>query len=247
MSEQTIKTKAIVVRVSKSGESDSMLTLLSPDMGRLTVLAKGARSLRHKSRGSAQPLCYSSFVLKKLREDFYTLVSAEVIEPFSPLAENVEALSYGIYFAALCTMCTQGSDCAAEISLLLNSLYVLSRKPENAPVIKAAYEIKLCALCGIMPDFTPDCPCGSGGAFFSVSNGEVRCALHREDGVPISPAALRLACYISESSLKDALYATASSDAAFSLWRVTEEFLSYLLGKLPDSLSYLHSIIMPRR
>lgn len=246
MSETTIKTKAIAVRVNKSGENDCMLTLLSPDMGRMTVLAKGARSLRHKSRGSVQPLCYSDFVLKRLRDDFYTLVSAEVIEPFAPLAENVEALSYGIYFAALCTMCVRAEDCAQELSLLLNSLYVLSKRPERAPVIKAAYEIKLCALCGIMPDFTEDCPCGGKGAYFSASNGEVRCALHRDDGIPIPPAALRLACYISEGTIKDALYCEAPNDAAFSLWRVTEEFLSYHLGKLPDSLGYLHGIIRPR-
>ena len=64
MSENTVKINAIVVKSSQSGENDRLLTLLSPEMGKLTVMAKGIRSLKHQSRNACAMLCYSSFVLK---------------------------------------------------------------------------------------------------------------------------------------------------------------------------------------
>ena len=45
MAENTVKINAIVAKSVQSGENDRTLTLLSPEMGKLTVVAKGVRSL----------------------------------------------------------------------------------------------------------------------------------------------------------------------------------------------------------
>lgn len=244
MSESAIKINAIVVKSSQSGENDRVLTLLSPEMGQLTVMAKGVRSLRHKSRSSVMPLSYSSFVLKKIKDGFYSLTSADLIESFRELSENVELLSYGAYFASLCRMCIQsGTEASEEVRLLLNTLYVLCRREDAAPLIKVVFELKLMELCGIMPEFSPECPCGEKGRYFSVTDGEIRCTIHREqDSIPISPSELALALYISQTTLKDALYHSCDISAAHSLSRLTEPFLRYHLGTLPESLDYLRKI-----
>ena len=107
MSENTIKVNAIVVKASQSGENDRILTLLSPEAGKLSVIAKGIRSLKHQSKSACAPLCYSSFVLKKVKDGFYSLISAELCESFRTLSEDVVLLSYGAYFAALTQMGVQ--------------------------------------------------------------------------------------------------------------------------------------------
>lgn len=242
MPDSTVKTNAVISRSYKSGENDRMLTLLSPEMGKLSVIAKGVRSLRHKSGGAVQPLCYCSFVLKRLRDGFFSLVSAECIESFPALSESVESLSYGVYFAALCEMCFPPSGAEKEVSLLLNSLYVLTKRSDAAPLVKAVFELKLAELYGIMPDFTPDCPCGAPATHFSFEDGETRCALHSGRGIKISPRALSLACYISENSLRDAFFCNGDSASAEELGKVNEEFLAYHLGNLPKSLQYLHKL-----
>ena len=68
MADNIIKTNAIVVKINQSGENDKILTLLSPEEGKLSVIAKGIRSLKHQSRNACMPLCYSSFVIKKVKD-----------------------------------------------------------------------------------------------------------------------------------------------------------------------------------
>lgn len=245
MSDDTIKLNAIVIKATKSGENDKMLTLLSQEEGKVTVLAKGLMSLKHKSKSACAPLCYSSFVLKKVKDGFYTLISAELNESFRPLSEDVVLLSYGAYFASLAEMCVQsGVSADEEVRLLLNTLYVLCKRPDDAPLIKAVFEFKIMELCGIVPEFEYECPCGNEGFFFSVSEGEVRCAEHKTpEAVSIHKAQIQLAKYITESTLKDALFCKCDKAVSSALSSVTEPFLRYHLGNLPNSLDYLHSII----
>lgn len=244
MSENTVKINAIVIRAQNSGENDKLLTLLSPEEGKLTVMAKGVRSLRHRSRSACTPLSYSSFVLKKIKDGLYSLTSADLIESFCTLSNDVELLSYGAYFAALTEMCIQsGNECLEEVRLLLNTLYVLCRRTDYCPLIKIVFELKLMELCGIMPEITKECPCGEEGTFFSVSDGEIRCAVHKtQDSIPLSKGELALLLYITESTLKDSLFASCDISLASSLSSVTEAFLRYHLGVLPKALSFLHQI-----
>lgn len=245
MAENTLKINAIVVQASQSGENDKILTLLSPEMGKLCVIAKGIRSLRHQSRNACGVLCYSSFVLKKIKDGFYSLVSAELSESFRNLSQDVVLLSYGTYFADLTRMCVQSAvDAKEEVRLLLNTLYVLCKKPGNAPLIKAVFEFKIMELCGILPEFSPECPCGGSGTHFCVSEGEVRCGEHKSpDAVLVNDAQIKICTYILESSLKDALYCEYDEKISSSLSALTEPFLAYHLGNLPNSLNYLHQIV----
>ena len=245
MSDDTIKLSAIVIKAVKSGENDKMLTLLSHEIGKITVIAKGVMSLKHKSKSACAPLCYSYFVLKKIKDGFYSLTSAELIESFRTLSEDVLLLSYGAYFASLTEMCVQGGVSAdEEVRLLLNTLYVLCKRTDEAPLIKAVFEFKIMELCGIVPDFEYECPCGIEGSFFSVSEGEVRCGEHKtQDSVQMAKVQIELAKYITESSLKDALFCKCDKRVSSSLSSVTEPFLMYHLGNLPNSLEYLHSIV----
>lgn len=245
MPEHTIKLNAIVVRSSKSGENDRILTLLSPEYGKISVIAKGVCSLKHKSRSSAVIFSYSSFVLKKLREGFYSLISAELIENFKGMTEDVVLLSYGTYFCSLCELCVnEGVSASDEVRLLLNSLHMLCVRKEAAMLIKCVYELKLCECIGLMPEICETCPCGNPASFFSVADGEVRCQIHRsDDAMAVKPSVFSLASYITQNSLKDAMYTAFVPTDAVELWALNEAFLEYHLGNLPKSLTYLHDIL----
>ena len=53
-----IRTEGIVLRVKNRNESDRLLTVLSPDLGKILILARGARQNRF--------LTYSLFAMAKL-------------------------------------------------------------------------------------------------------------------------------------------------------------------------------------
>jgi DNA repair protein RecO (recombination protein O) len=50
-----IKTEAIVLKASDYSESTRLVTLFSPDYGRIRVLAKGIRRLKSRDRGALEP------------------------------------------------------------------------------------------------------------------------------------------------------------------------------------------------
>ncbi len=245
MSTDTVKIKGIVIRSNQSGENDRILTLLSNELGRISVIAKGARSLKHKSQGAISPLCYSNFILKPIKDNLYSLTSAELIEGFHSISEDIELLSYGAYFMSLCEMGVQGGmEADEEVRLLLNTLYVLTKRSESAPLVKVVFELKLAELFGIMPEFSPECPCGEKASHFSISSSETRCSLHKEEeSFYISPRLINLAKTILEFSLKDALFIMASNEDAFNLDLIIEPFLRFHLGNLPKSLDFLHNTL----
>ena len=50
----TIETEAVVLRTLRYGEADAILALLTPGLGRVSAIAKGARSARSKQGGRLQ-------------------------------------------------------------------------------------------------------------------------------------------------------------------------------------------------
>ena len=72
-------TDGLVVREYELGEHDKMLTLLTPSYGRISVIAKGARSLKNKYMSPARLFTYANYELHR-RGDMMWLRSAEVIE-----------------------------------------------------------------------------------------------------------------------------------------------------------------------
>ena len=59
--------RGIVLRGTDTKESDKILTVLTAGMGKLTVIAKGARSRRSRVAAAVQTLAYSEMVLSESR------------------------------------------------------------------------------------------------------------------------------------------------------------------------------------
>lgn len=240
---EPVKIKGIVVNSAQMGDNDKMLTLLTKEQGVISVSARGVKSLKNKNSQAVNPLCYSQFVLNK-KGDIYSLVSADLEESFYSLRENVEALSYGVYFAQLAAYIV-GRDnmCDEEIRLLLNTLYLLSKKPERCKVLCAAFEVKICELGGIAP-YIDSCSCGEAGIYFDVFEGECTCTLHRgENSKRISDNAKAVIEYVQNATLKEALSFDTPDEVAKEVSSLIEAFLTHQLGRLPKSLDYIKKVI----
>lgn len=239
---EPLKIKGIVVNAAQWGDNDKMLTVLTRETGVISVAAKGVKSLRNKNSQAVQPLCYSDFVLSS-RGDVYSLVSADIIESFYALREDVVSLAYGVYFAQLAAF-TVGRNNAAgdEVRLLLNSLYMLCRDKERSDIIKCAFELKICEYAGFAP-YVEGCACGEEGLYFDVVQGETVCSLHRTASCKkISPPARSVFEYVQNADLKEALTFTVDTGVAREVSLLAEEFLSGQLGRLPKGLDYIKKL-----
>ena len=90
-----VKTKAIILRSRRMGETSRMATLFSEDIGKLKVTAKGARGIKSKF-GSALDLMAEVHVVCYMRDtrDIQTLSECHLLHPPPPLSNDLERFSF---------------------------------------------------------------------------------------------------------------------------------------------------------
>lgn len=169
-------TKGLILRETQYKESDKLLDVLTGDMGRLTVKARGVRRKNSKLRSGCQLLCYSELTLFE-KNGYYTVNEAEPLEMFMGLRTDIELLSLGSYFAQLLETVSDQDHVSPELlSLGLNSLYALDKLKKPQALVKAAFELRLMALSGYYPVLEGCASCGeSGTRWFCFLEGGLIC------------------------------------------------------------------------
>jgi len=81
-----VKTEALVVKVGDYSESTRLVTLFSPRWGKIRVLARGAKRLKSRERGSLEPFSrIEALVYRKDPAALGTLRESAVVETFPEL------------------------------------------------------------------------------------------------------------------------------------------------------------------
>ena len=113
----------VVIRVKDYGDHDRYLTLLTKD-GRMTLLAKGAHSLKGGQRGVSQLYTYGNFEYYRRGATLPILKGGTPIQPFYGLETDLEKLNLSAYFCDLAyQLSDEGEDVGELLRLLLNELF----------------------------------------------------------------------------------------------------------------------------
>lgn len=251
---------ALVIRESDYGENDKLLTLLTAEKGRMTVLFKGGKSLRNKNSASSQLLCYSEFTVKE-RNGFYTLSEAALIQQFFELRSSLDRFSLSQYIADVCGEISVENENGEEtLSLALNTLYMLCREDIDTDFIKAVFELRSMALNGFCPDLNA-CPlCGKHESdifYLDVMNGSLRCGdcfgsdedieLHKGEGqalliIPLSPSVLTAMRYVISAPSKRVFSFKLEESELESFCRACEKYLTNHLERGFKTLDFYKNI-----
>ena len=95
-----IVTRGIVLRETETKEADKILTLLTEDRGKVSVIARGVRRKSCRYAACAQPLVWSEWTLYQ-KGDWYYANDGSTIELFNGLRTDLDAMALGFYFAEL--------------------------------------------------------------------------------------------------------------------------------------------------
>ena len=175
-----IVTKGVVLRETETRDADKILTLLTAERGKLSVIARGVCRKGCKFAACAQPLAYSEWTLYKKGDWYYANLnpvpdckasleeelrrireSACVhVHPYGAISvgqkgeqlADLDAMALGFYLAELTeAVTTEDAPHQGLLSHLLNGLYAVSVLRKPLPLVKAAFEIKLLCLAGYEP------------------------------------------------------------------------------------------------
>ena len=121
-----ITTRGIVLRYANYRDHDRMLTILSPNYGRVDALIRGCRRPKSALMPASELFVTGEFVLF-LQNDHATLTSCQLDDTFYPLRMDPYRLTCASYMAALCAAAAQpGEDASPLYALLLKGLYYLA-------------------------------------------------------------------------------------------------------------------------
>lgn len=150
--------RGLVLRETETRETDKILTLLTAERGKLSVIARGARRKSCKFAACAQSLAWSEWTLYQ-KGDWYYASEGATLELFNGLRSDLDAMALGFYFAELTEAVTTEEAPAGELLRhLLNGLYALSALGKPPALVKPAFEMKLLCLAGYEP-LADSCAC----------------------------------------------------------------------------------------
>ncbi len=142
-----IKTKAIILRESNMGDFDKMLTMLTPDLGKISCAAKGARKPHSSMLAGTQFLSFGEYVLYRGSSASYNLNSCEPIEVFYNIRTDLDKLQYAAHIAKIVEDVTNENETSYNIlQLVLNTIYTIAETDINKDLVLSIFKIRLLSL-----------------------------------------------------------------------------------------------------
>ncbi len=199
----SIRTEALILRSVDFGESDRILHLLVPEIGRLPVIAKGARRSVRRFSGTLDLFNHVKIQVDIRRPNSLArLDQASLIDPFIAMRSESARFALGCYLLELFDRLAPERGVRTDMQRLFSfALGALRMVAERAPDLRLRTLIELRALdaLGLRPEFSRCVRCGSAPAGrspigFHVAEGGVVCdpCCAQIDGIQrVHPGTLR--------------------------------------------------------
>ncbi len=246
--ERVFRTEAVILRRQDFGEADRLLTLLTPEHGKLRAIAKGARKPTARKTGHVELYTLVDMLIARGRE-LHIVQQAETKEPFLRLREDLLRGSYAAYLVELLDRFTAEQDPGrGEFRLLVQALGWLCNE-DDPRLVARYYELRLLELAGFAPALHT-CAIGQEpleprDQFFSPADGGVVCPDHRaglDRGLPLSLTALKVLRHLQRQPWHAVRQLQVGGPLHQDLERMMHAYIGYLLEQRLQSVEFLRKL-----
>ena len=220
-----LTTQGIVLREVAYKESDKILTVLTEELGKVTVSARGSRKKGGGISAAAQMLVWSEMTLYEYRQR-WGLKEAVTNREFRGVREELDKFALASYFAELIELLAPEEVPAPDLlALLLNALYALETLDRPLSLVKAAFEMRAMCLAGYAPLMDRCALCGNPPRepCFHLREGVLHC---RTCGDSLATGVSLPLCGDSLAALKHIIYGPAKRLYSFRLDDAAQKRLS---------------------
>lgn len=175
---KSVKTNGIVITENSLGDSDKILTILTPNLGKITCVAKGAKRPKSMLMAGSQLLCFGEYILHKTN-DIYNIQSSEPIEIFYNIRVDLEKLNYVSTITKIITdVTTENQNNYNILKLYLNTLYIISESDKNLDFIMSVFKMRLLKILGYAPNVNECVTCREKENIteFSIKDNGFKCS-----------------------------------------------------------------------
>ncbi|MCR5235733.1 MAG: DNA repair protein RecO [Lachnospiraceae bacterium] len=132
-------------------EYDKRLTVLTSEMGKVTVFARGVRRQNSRFIGMTDPFAFGEFRLFA-GKSAYNLSGVDISNYFEGIRLDMEKMCYASYFADLADFSVkENMDGRGILLLLYRSLQALDTESIDNDLVRAVYELRMVMENGVYP------------------------------------------------------------------------------------------------
>lgn len=245
---RTYQTHAVVIKEAKIGEVDKIVTIYTPELGKLKAVAKGACRPGSKLGGNVEPLTYSLLMLARGR-NLDIVTQSQTIDAFPALKSDLWRMACGLYILELVDSFTvENNENRPLFDLLLNGLKWLGQ-PDNTETVLRYFELHLLDYLGYRPQLQRCVICNSSIKpvvnFFGFGQGGILCSnCSQEDPAAhsISVEALKVLRLWQRCDYATARRVVLKSELALELEQVMHGYIKYLLQREVKSIAWLEEL-----
>jgi len=248
MAPRNYQTEAIIIKKTKLGEADRVLTLYTRDRGKIQAVARGVRRPKSKMAGHLEIMTCSQVSLARGR-NLDIITGAQTIESFLRLKTDLVLASCGLYIIELVNLFTSDqSEDEAVFNLLFETLSSLQTL-DNRELLTRYFELKLLELSGYRPQLHTCIGCHQPLApvvnYFNAGIGGMlcpHCALKYSFSLEIPVSTLKVFRFIQDNDYSAVARLKINSTLAKELEVVTRHYLRYILEREVKSAAWLDSL-----
>ena len=252
--------QGVIIKQTKLGEIDKILTIYTPEFGKLKAVARGACRPKSKLGGNVEPLTHSLISLAKGR-NLDIVTQSQTINGFLALKSDLWRLACALYILELIDSFTvEGSENRPLFDLLLEILNQLSQ-PESNEIALRYFELHLLHHLGYRPQLrrcvSCDLPLKPVVNFFSPGKGGILCphcnseenrqyeqmeAISAKPSFPLSVEALKVLRLWQNCDYATAKRVKIKPELSWELEQVLLRYIEYLLQRELKSLTWLEEL-----
>ncbi|GAC1392543.1 MAG: hypothetical protein NVSMB46_08690 [Candidatus Saccharimonadales bacterium] len=147
-----ISTKGIVLTRLNYQEADRILTVLTPDKGKIGLIAKGVRRPKSKLAGGIELFCTNDVSYITSRGELHTLTSSRAIEHFEHIVKDIDHTMMAYEILKKINKITESAAGEEYYTLVERSLYALNDMSLTTEIIDLWFSMQLLDITGHTPN-----------------------------------------------------------------------------------------------
>jgi DNA repair protein RecO (recombination protein O) len=242
------RTTGIVLRRRDFDEADRLLTVLTREHGKVTLLAKGARKIGSRKAPHVDLFKQVELLVHQGR-NFGIVSQAETVRSFEVMREDLARLAAAHYVAELADIFAgEGDEAEGVYDLVVETLHWLD-SGDDPRLAQRYFELHLCDLAGYRPQLYRCMCCEEwiepGANVFDVAAGGFlcpKCSGRTPVGRALSVGAQKVLRFLQRSSAADCRRLVLQDPLQEEVEALLSVYLRQILDRSPKSRRFIEAV-----
>ncbi|MCI5636164.1 MAG: DNA repair protein RecO [Sarcina ventriculi] len=227
-------------------ENDKLLWIFTQELGKISVIAKGAKKSKNKLFSVTTPFCYGDYLVFK-GKNLYSLSEGKIRKSFQSFLDNLEKLTYASYICELIDICIEDNEKNSYLyKECITCLYLLNTDAIDYETLIRAFELKILKATGYGLNLDNCVSCKEkiqNSNYLDLAYfGGVCEKCRRERGIYIDKATFASLKFLNNTTLDKVYKLHLSDDTKSEIYKITHYIISSVYSRKPKSLEMLNFI-----